>query len=211
MALPRHIRRDAELATKMLPAMRRIVGEHLILEASPEDDRKRATDLIVMTAKDIRIGCRVRRHEHIDRYGHQFTIRTSRPSGMPTELEKILDGWGDYLIYGFADADETALVRWLLGDLDVFRRYCARWKADFPDTMPGELCRNRDGSSEFRAFSPGLIRVPVTPLRTDEFIVAAEGYERYRPVETTARRTSEGVEREFKARPKMPTQLGLWG
>lgn len=94
--------RDHALPLRYLDHLRQICGLAVAHAAPFEDDVKRATDLIVITRRDVRFACRVRRHIHLEPYGHQFTIRASRPTGAKTELEKILAGWGDYLIYGFA-------------------------------------------------------------------------------------------------------------
>ena len=61
----------------------------------PKEDAERNTDLIVLKLDAVRIACRVRNHEYITRYGDEFTIRAERPSGVKTELAKIIDGWGD--------------------------------------------------------------------------------------------------------------------
>jgi hypothetical protein len=56
-------------------------------------------------------------------YRREFTIRTDRPSGATTELEKIEAGWGDWMIYGFAHRSLPKLCHWLIGDLDAFRSW----------------------------------------------------------------------------------------
>src|SRR3990167_9164949 len=96
------VSRDCQWQRACLPEMKRIVGECLIGEAPLEEDARRNTDLIVLRLEAVRVGCRVRRAIYLARYGHEFTIRQDRPSGAQSELEKIVAGWGDYLLYGFA-------------------------------------------------------------------------------------------------------------
>lgn len=64
--------------------------------------------------------------------------------GASTELAKILQGWGDYLLYGFGKDENLVFQPWTLADLDIFRR-C--WRAGL-----GERQANGDGSSDFLAF-----------------------------------------------------------
>ena len=65
-------------------------------------------------------GADVRKFKFSEAYPNEFTIRTVRPSGAQTELGKIIEGWGDYFFYGFADAQESGLFSWALCDLKVF-------------------------------------------------------------------------------------------
>jgi hypothetical protein len=136
---------------QFVPSMKGIVGRCLVAEGSPEQDAQQNTDLIVLRLDgEIRVACRVRGYEQYrKRYGDEFTIRCDRPSGVRTELDKLLSGWGDYLLYGFGRrrnpyAGPARFAPWTLARLDVFRR-CYR---------PGMGRRkpNRDGSSTFLAF-----------------------------------------------------------
>ena len=128
-----------------LPQIKRILGLYLIGEAPTEEDQKHNTDLIVLDMKPLRIAVRVRRFKYADQYQDEFTIRTNRPSGQPTELAKILAGWGDYLFYGFSDEHGDRLAGWVLADLSVFRQWYV------PNKAVGGF-NNRDGSSSFAAF-----------------------------------------------------------
>jgi hypothetical protein len=150
---------DKRWSDRFLPEIKRILGEHLIAEPPVEEDACRNTDLIVLRLDAVRIACRVRKHEYLARYGGQFTIRTGRPTGNKTELTKIIEGWGDYFFYGFADETETRLAQWVLGDLRAFRIYFCRRLAQ--GAVPGQSKSNRDGSSDFAAFEyreiPGFV------------------------------------------------------
>lgn len=119
--------------------MKRICGEYLTTEASFEEDARHNTDLIVLGMQPHRVACRVRRYEkYRAKYGDEFTIRAD------TELRKIRDGWGDYLLYGFGREQNWSFMPWTLADLDVFRD-CYR---------PGMGTRkpNTDGGSDLLAF-----------------------------------------------------------
>lgn len=120
-------RRDFDWQMKFLPAIRNIVGP-LLLEPAPfEVDAKEATDLLVLRARDMRIGCRVRRAGYAERYPWEFTIRSHRDSGAKTELNKIVEGWGDWLFYGHAEHDDLpSLCRWFLVDLHALRAHLIR-------------------------------------------------------------------------------------
>jgi hypothetical protein len=116
----------------------RICGEVFFGEASPEEDRQHATDLISlwMPSRRLRIACRVRRWKYLDYYLADWTARTV---GSPSELRKLAQGWGDYLLYCLLTPDDLAIDRWWIGDLQVWRgwfheeighRRHERWKVD---------------------------------------------------------------------------------
>lgn len=116
-------RQDFDWQAGYLRHVKRLLGEALFLEADEFEDQRHATDLLVLHAKDLRIGCRIRRHQYLAGYGDEFTIRSSRESGAETELSKIMRGWGDYLFYGFASQSKPGqLAAARLIDLDQFRR-----------------------------------------------------------------------------------------
>jgi len=135
-----------------IPEIKSILGQLLIGEASVEDDQLKNTDLIVLELKGYRIGCRVRKHFYFTQYPNDFTIRCSRPSGVSTEFDKIMEGWGDYLFYAFANKEENRLIAWKLIDLKQFREYVDRYWKENNGIIPGKEISNTDGSSVFRAF-----------------------------------------------------------
>jgi hypothetical protein len=145
-------RSDKRWSDRFLPEIKRIIGEHLISEPPIEEDTDRNTDLIVLKLDAVRIACRVRKHHYTTNYADEFTIRTSRPSGNKTELSKIIEGYGDYNLYGFCDEQEKSLCRWVLGDLRAFRVWMVRHMATNGGRLPGREKKNTDGSSSFRAF-----------------------------------------------------------
>jgi hypothetical protein len=130
---------------KYMDGVKHIVGP-LLLETAPlEVDRKEATDLLVLMARDMRIGCRIRRDKYADRYPWDFTLRLSRDSGATTEAQKVRDGWGDWLFYGHAAQNELASIsRWFVVDLHSFRTHVGRdnWR----ETLRWGKKRNADGT-----------------------------------------------------------------
>lgn len=146
--------RDKRWADRFLPEIKAALGVHLFGEASEDDDRHRATDLIVLKLEAVRVAVRIRRHAYLERYPDEFTIRAERPSGQETELAKVLSGWGDFLFYGFANAEETGLAAWRLLDLKVFRLAFHRQIVALPaGRFPGSTLDNPDGSGRFLAFN----------------------------------------------------------
>lgn len=138
---------------QFLDEIKMIIGRTFISEPErEEEDSLRNTDLIVFKMEAIRVACRVRKMKYYDDYGDEFTIRSKRPSGNKTELTKILEGWGDYLFYGFG-TDGGSLFDWRIGDLKQFRIWFQRETAKRrPGELPGIAQSNTDGSSDFRAF-----------------------------------------------------------
>jgi len=133
-----------------LPEIKAILGVHLIGEAPQKEDQEHNTDLIVLTMAPVRVACRVRSAGY-SQYRNEFTLRTHRPSGMKTEMRKILEGWGDYFFYGHQGEDGLTLGAWLLGDLKPFRAWV--WESICKGRgVPGTAKSNLDGSSEFRVF-----------------------------------------------------------
>ena len=118
---------NRQWSDRFLPQIKHIVGAHL-LEAAPDPlDMLQATDLLMLDARDMRIAARVRRPGYASRYPHQITIRSGVPSGAETELSKIVNGKGDWLFYGHSNANQTAVDRWYLIDLNAFRAGLIRY------------------------------------------------------------------------------------
>lgn len=161
--------RDKQTSDKYIPHIKEILGRHLIGVASMDEDQERNTDLIVMTLKSVRIACRVRTEDYFRRYPNEFTIRSGRPSGTKTELSKVIEGWGDYIFYGFGSNDTAKIIAYTLGDLRAFRaEYCRKLYMNGPKVDPGIRKSNRDGSSSFHAFNWSDYK---------SMVVAQEGFE----------------------------------
>ncbi|MDE9449996.1 hypothetical protein J3R80_05880 [Aliiroseovarius sp. Z3] len=131
---------------RFLPEIKRIVGGHLLREAPDLLDMREATDLLLFDARDTRIAARVRRHGYADRYPHQFTIRAESAYGGETELSKIVNGKGDWMFYGHANAAGTGLDAWWLLDLNAFRAGLIRQATNGCRILSGDK-RNADGTA----------------------------------------------------------------
>lgn len=113
------------------------------------EDAMENSDLVVLRFDSLRVACRVRRPDYSGRYSGEFTIRAGRPSGTPTELAKIMEGWGNLFIYAFSDVSERRLATWHLIDLGKLRIALHR----NPDLLSGKYRqKNKDGSSWFFAW-----------------------------------------------------------
>lgn len=112
---------DRAWSDRCLPHVTAIVGQRLLVPAPIERDRNEATDLIVLHGRNVTIAVRLRRAaKYLGKYPGQFTIRSDRESGAKTELAKIIDGWGDWLFYGYG-TDAGDIPEWMLVDLTIFR------------------------------------------------------------------------------------------
>ena len=143
---------DKRWSDRFLHEIKGIIGQAFITEPPIEEDAERNTDLIVLKFDSIRIACRVRKNSYLGKYGNEFTIRAGRPSGIKTELTKIVEGWGDYLFYGFSDAEEVYLAAWKIIDLNAFRLWFNREIVKNKGGIPGYDKNNTDGSSNFLAY-----------------------------------------------------------
>lgn len=118
---------DKEYSDQFIPTIRQIVGPLLLVESPLEVDRKQATDLIVLTARDMMVAARVRRPGFTTApmdYSRQFTIRSKRDNGVETELSKIVNGFGDWMFYGHAVAKGSVEIDpWHVIDLNHFRAH----------------------------------------------------------------------------------------
>jgi hypothetical protein len=111
---------------KFEPEIKRILGEVMIATADIRRDQEEATDLMVLDVHPFAVGCRVRRFKYLAKYSHEFTIRRPLRPGMRSEIDKIVDGWCDYLFYGFADVRDTSVVAWTILSLKVLRSMLIR-------------------------------------------------------------------------------------
>ena len=120
--------RERSFSDRYLPAIKAIVGPMLLEPASFEVDTKQATDLVILTARDIRIAVRVRRADkYLDRYGYEITVREKLDSGVKTEWDKIIDGeCAHWFFYGFANPDNDQILHWWLIDLKRMMANCFR-------------------------------------------------------------------------------------
>lgn len=103
--------------------LKRILAPTLIRDATPEEDKKCATDMVFET-EAVRISCRVRVHnkQAFDRFGGQFTLRTKTTFG-PSELDKIRRGDVDLLLYCWGNGETRRIREWFLIDLRVFIKW----------------------------------------------------------------------------------------
>lgn len=145
-------RDDKKWSDRFLHEIKGIIGQAFIVEPPQEEDSEHNTDLIVLKLDSIRIACRIRKYKYMKSYGSEFTIRCGRPSGAKTELTKIIEGWGDFLFYGFSDEEEKHLAGWSLIILGEFRLWFNRMIVKNKGTLPGRQKSNEDNSSTFMVF-----------------------------------------------------------
>ncbi|MDF3855726.1 hypothetical protein ACDP63_18970 [Paracoccus sp. P2] len=93
----------------------------------------------MLDGRDMRIAARVQRHGYAGRYPCDLTIRSRRPSGNPTGLAKIVNGEGDWLFYGHANASGTGFDLWWLLDLRAFRAGLIRHASNGYPTEPAQI------------------------------------------------------------------------
>ncbi len=144
-------------ADRFLPAIKRTIGSQLLDTAPDPLDWHAATDLMMLEARDLRIAARVRRHGYAGRFPYDFTLRSRLPSGAETELSKVVNGKGDWLFYGHADAASKDIDAWWLLDLRAFRAGLIRHRQNGYPIRHGDK-RNPDGTwfkwFDIRSFPP---------------------------------------------------------
>jgi len=105
--------------------LKRELGEVFINIAPEYKDTQEATDLIIFEKGSLDFACRVRRFEYFEKYKDQFTIRLKLPNYKKSEMDKIMEGFGDYYFYGFSNKynNGSGFVQYKIFDLNKFRNY----------------------------------------------------------------------------------------
>jgi len=82
--------KDIRLERKFTPEIKRILGDVFITQ-DPVLDKEQATDFLIFTVNISKVAARLRTYKHyiMEDRKNEFTIRYSRPSGNPTEIDKI--------------------------------------------------------------------------------------------------------------------------
>jgi hypothetical protein len=157
-----------------------------VIGAAPDhDDMRRNTDFQLIYQADPtmhRIAARVRRAEYFDKHFHEITFRHSLPSGVETEWQKMLHGYGDYMIYGFAaDNHGDRLRSWVVLNLHIFRQHVSedhvnRWRPTRQHNRPDR------GGEEFLAYPIlNMTRCPrCLGAVLDDVVIGDDGRERSR-------------------------------
>jgi hypothetical protein len=131
-------------ADRYVDTFRQIVGPYLLCPSTLEQDQLQATDLVVLTGRNMTIACRVRDPKYRDSNAHEFTIRNTLPSGTKTEMCKIVDGWADWMVYGFATGQGIEINPWYLINLKHFRiHWFNHWNQR---ELHDRRAKNRDGT-----------------------------------------------------------------
>lgn len=112
-----------------------------LIDADEMDDCQRATDAIGY-AQRTPIAIRIRRPSSY----RDITIRTYRPSGLPTEGDKLCSGYVAYYFYGWtSEPPVLAFDDWILFDVE---RFCNAGFLREAREIP-----NNDGSAKFKAIA----------------------------------------------------------
>ncbi len=126
-----------------MSSVKSILGQAIISESTFKQDTEEGFDLITPNTK--KIACRVRDYDRYKQYIQEFTIRSRSEYNKKTEIHKILEGYGDWMFYGFTQGNDVKY--WSIIDLDIFRsnHTTAHYKEN----------KNYDGNTKFRAYKLG--------------------------------------------------------
>lgn len=113
---------NIELERKFHKMLKAILGNYFIVQDHTLDI-KEGTDFTVFMINPFRVGIRLRRFKYWHKFKNEFTIRYCLPSGIDTEYHKIMAGSVDYILYGFLNQQETKIIQYFIGDLNIFRVY----------------------------------------------------------------------------------------
>lgn len=149
-----------------IPKVKNVILNLLVQTSSEYLDRNEATDLTfnnIFGLSRAHIAMRVRSASYFEKFSDELTLRCKLPSNTEPELTKIISGKGDFIFYGFIASDGSDFLKYIIGDLRVFRSYYRMLYEN--ECLPRIIC-NRDGTA-FMPFS--VSRMP------NEFIVASGG------------------------------------
>lgn len=151
---------DRRWSDGYIEQMKQVIGPHLLDTSSFEQDAQQAMDLIVLRVKDKRIACRIRRPGYFRRYPNEFTVRLHRDSGAETEMSKIINGFGDWMLYAHASSNNPndGFAGWMLIDLNAFRAQLIKYRKHIHPKQHS----NHDGTG-FLAFDVAQFQ-PEPPL-----------------------------------------------
>ena len=135
--------KDLRLEIKFDKTIKSILG-NCFIQKNTNLDKLEGTDFIVYEIKPFKIGVRLRTNKYFINYPNEFTIRYSRPSGINTEIHKIQKGLVNYILYGFVNPEETKIIKWFLGDLEIFRSV---------NQKPLQIKQNNPPDSEFAVYN----------------------------------------------------------
>jgi hypothetical protein len=138
-------------ADQFTPHIKSILGYLFIQEAPLAQDQRENTDLMFMLF-DKRVAIRIRNIKDRAPFNrrNEWTIRVSRPSGIDTELTKMMAGWADYCLYGWGDETTKKVQAFTVFDLDATRAWIFQYVLD-KQTLPGMIQQDKDGSATFLA------------------------------------------------------------
>jgi hypothetical protein len=116
-----NFKQDFSWQSKFYPSIKKILMDNAskllkIEVANPEQDMKQATDFMV-NVKGGRVAVRIRRN--VANSYRDLTIRSKRPNGSETELQKIKSGFADFYLYLWTMNDE--IIDWWLVDIGKMR------------------------------------------------------------------------------------------
>lgn len=166
--------RDFSWQKAYMPHVKRLLGEALFREGDWAEDALENSDLLVLRLDGCRVGCRIRRPKYFLRYPNDFTIRGLRHyeygEGRATEMFKIMEGWGDYLFYGFAGSADRLKAAHLI-DLSALRDHFSQPGTELPLLIP-----NGDGtffhSFDIREYAELVVTRWVPPSQVPAEVVA---------------------------------------
>lgn len=155
---------DKRWADAYVSRIKETLGRELIVESSADEDQKHATDFKVLVVKPYRFAYRLREHRYLEKYAHDFTIRSRRASGTPTEYHKILkEKVVDFYFFAFSAPEGADLAAWVIIDMNRFR--------DLYDPDLFEIMEkpNRDGRSHFMAYQVSSLPRAVIKAASDGY------------------------------------------
>ena len=94
-------------------------------QATAVEDLFGDTDFVADETHDkprLEVAARLRSETYREIYPCSLLLRTGRPSGRKTELQKMLEGHGHFYFYGFRN-EARNITAWLLFNLDKARAY----------------------------------------------------------------------------------------
>ena len=156
---------DIRLERSFADKIKIILAQQFIIQDTIAD-LNQGTDFFIFRVSPFRIAARLRTYYHftVDNRKNEFTIRWARPSGIKTEIDKIREGFVQYLFYGFVDSDESDIIQYFIADLNIFKQN---------ESKPYKVYPNNPRDSDLAVYK--ITQFP------DDFIIASHGFYHSRP------------------------------
>lgn len=147
-----HFEKNKQWSDQFTPKLMQILGPQVLRVGTPDEDKNECGDLVLRIDQKM-YPIRVRRNSFYNKFYNDFALSENiSPITGKTEVDKIVEGYGQYYVYSFTNIEETDIEYWRIYDLNVFRLWIHRCLLQNKGVMPGISRMKNARFSKFRTF-----------------------------------------------------------